>query len=437
MKTRAVAWAALAAAAATVSLLLAGGGSPYIVHADFADAGQLVSGDLVEVGGLPIGSIDTIGVTPDGQADISMNIADQRFVPLHSGTLASIRAVGAAGIANRYVAIDPGPGGAATIPNGGVLPPTASRGIVDLDMLLDSLDKPTRDRLVAVISGGATALGAPRSARADFRLLDPAVSQTSLLAGELLLDQPALSNLIASTATTFHALDSPPGDLERAVVSLSGVLEAIAGQRAALADALSRTTDVLSRIRVTLRGLRATLPAVGTMLADARPLVAPLIELLGSVVADAPPLASALASLRAQLPPTLRALAGFPVLSSLAVTALRTGQSAITGLTPIVAGLRPYTADWMAGPVTQIGSVQYAYYDQLGHYARETILGGQASLSGILSLFPHLSAPSPRAPSYRTGLEARCPGGAAEPASDRSNPWVPDPRVCNPQDDHK
>ncbi len=33
---------------------------------------------------------------------------------------------------------------------------------------------------------------------------------------------------------------------------------------------------------------------------------------------------------------------------------------------------------------------------------------------------------------YRTGLVARCPGAAAEPAPDGSNPWVPDPTLCDP-----
>jgi hypothetical protein len=39
---------------------------------------------------------------------------------------------------------------------------------------------------------------------------------------------------------------------------------------------------------------------------------------------------------------------------------------------------------------------------------------------------------------YRTGLLARCPGGAVEPAADASNPFVPPDAVglCNPKDNH-
>jgi hypothetical protein len=35
---------------------------------------------------------------------------------------------------------------------------------------------------------------------------------------------------------------------------------------------------------------------------------------------------------------------------------------------------------------------------------------------------------------YRTGVDARCPGAAVEPAPDGSNPWIPDPSLCDPKD---
>lgn len=431
---RALSAAALAVAALAVVIVILNAGSSYTVHAHFADAGQLVTGDDVEVGGIPIGQISSIGVTQNGEADIALSITDGSFAPLHQGTLAMIRAAGTAGIANRYVAIEPGPSGAPSIPNGGVLPATATRGIVDLDMLLDAFGPRTRASLRADITGGATAFGAPRAAAQDFRLLEPATSQASLLGAELVRDQPALSALVGSTATTLHALNAGAGALAGAVTGLASVLRTVAGERTALADTLSRTTDVLHRLRVTFSGLRATLPVVGTMLADARPAVAPLVGLLRRVVPDASLLLPALTDLRAQLPPTDRTLLGLPALARVAGPALASAQTAITDALPIFTGLRPYSIDWMAGAVTLIGSVQYAYYDQLGHYARETILGGQASLSGLASLIPQITVPAPSAPVYRTGLLARCPGAAAQPALDRSNPWIPDPTLCNPRD---
>jgi phospholipid/cholesterol/gamma-HCH transport system substrate-binding protein len=430
-----IAWIALLGVIVVVAILLLSSGASYVVNADFADAGQLVTGDQVEVGGISIGSIEGISVTQDGQADIKMGITDQRFIPFHVGTSATIRAPGVAGIANRYLAIDPGPSNNTPIADGGVLPPGSTTGIVDIDMLLDSLDKPTRQHLVGIFTNGANAFGAPADANNDFRLLDPAVSQTSLLGAELLRDQPALNAVIGSTANTLAALDAGHGDLGQTVSSLASVLETIASARGSLSDALGRTTDVLHRLEVTMGGLRATLPAVSKMLVQARPTVTPLIGLLQQVVPDTAALTPALADLRAQLPLLRIALEGFPKLARLALPALSSTTTALVRSTPIFAGLRPYTFDLMAGAITLIGAVQYSYYDALGHYARETIAGGQASLSGLLSLLPPVNFPVPSAPSYRTGVIARCPGGAAESAPDHSNPWVPSKSLCNPADD--
>ena len=435
---RLLAGAALAIALIAVMIIVLAGAPSYMVHADFSDAGQLVPGDQVEVGGISVGNIAAIGVSPDGQADISMQITDGRFAPLRQGTLAAIRAAGTAGIANRYIELDPGPSGAAPIADNGQLPATDTRGIVDLDMLLDAFNPPTRERLRQILSGADVALGSTSATRNDLALLDPAVSQTGLLGDELLRDKPALSSVIATTGTTLHALDNRnAAALGGAVEHLASVLGTVAGQRAQVSDILTRTTGTLHHLETTFGELRGTLPAVGTMLADARPASAPLVALLRRIVPDANAIVPALADLKAQLPATAKTLTSFPALARLAVPALSATQTAIADLLPIFNGLRPYTLDWMAGAISLIGTVQYAYYDSLGHYARETILGGQESSAGLASLLPQIDVPGPNTPVYRTGLTARCPGAAAEPAPDHSNPWVPDKGLCNPADDHQ
>jgi phospholipid/cholesterol/gamma-HCH transport system substrate-binding protein len=240
--------------------------------------------------------------------------------------------------------------------------------------------------------------------------------------------------VIASPSTTLQALDARRGDLDGAVDNFAAVLETIASRRAALADILGRTTTVLDQLKVTFGGLRRTLPTVAAAFKTALPDAKPLVGLLRRVTPATNDLLPTLADLRAQLPDLRTTLAGLPQVAAFGVPALQSATTAIRGLTPIFTGLRPYTLDWMAGAVTLIGSVQYAYYDALGHYARETILGGQESLTGLASLIPQIHVPSPTAPVYRTGLLARCPGSAAAPAPDHSSPWIPDPKICSPQD---
>jgi phospholipid/cholesterol/gamma-HCH transport system substrate-binding protein len=92
--------------------------------------------------------------------------------------------------------------------------------------------------------------------------------------------------------------------------------------------------------------------------------------------------------------------------------------------------LRPYSPDLIAGLFSGFGGSMSGYYDANGHYARiEFMYGGGSQPGGV----------EPPLPGYQTGLTARCPGGAVEPAPDRSNPWT-DPGtdgLCDPKQDKK
>src|SRR5437016_27304 len=129
---RAVAGGCLLLAAVAAALLLHRG-SEYTLHARFVDAGQLVKGGLVQVAGKRVGTIADIRLTDDNQADVVLHIHDSALTPVHRGTIARIRAIGLAGIANRFVDLTPGPSSAPAIADGGVLDAAHTRPIVDLD----------------------------------------------------------------------------------------------------------------------------------------------------------------------------------------------------------------------------------------------------------------------------------------------------------------
>src|SRR4051794_35053675 len=97
-------------------------GPAYEVRLTGASASQLVRGDRVKVGGVPVGKVSSIGLSPDGRARLTLSLRDDSLTPLHAGTKALIRSTSLAGIANRYVALFPGPGNGARIPDGGQIP---------------------------------------------------------------------------------------------------------------------------------------------------------------------------------------------------------------------------------------------------------------------------------------------------------------------------
>jgi phospholipid/cholesterol/gamma-HCH transport system substrate-binding protein len=134
------------------------------------------------------------------------------------------------------------------------------------------------------------------------------------------------------------------------------------------------------------------------------------------------------------LPPLNKGLLSIPALARVAVPALTSTTRAVGDALPIFMGLRPYGPDLVNGLLKGIAGDTTYGYDANGHFVRVTPAVSATGSSGLLSL-PGVNLSS--LSSVRTGLTARCPGGAVEPAPDGSNPWIPDPALCNPQDDHK
>src|SRR5262249_32305765 len=109
----AVLGALLAVVAVLAIILLSGGGGTHY-HLIFETGGQLVKGDDVQIGGRRLGGVDDIVLTDDNQAEVVINV-EKPYAPLHEGTKATIRLTSLSGVANRYIALAPGPNNAPEI----------------------------------------------------------------------------------------------------------------------------------------------------------------------------------------------------------------------------------------------------------------------------------------------------------------------------------
>jgi phospholipid/cholesterol/gamma-HCH transport system substrate-binding protein len=67
-----------------------------------------VKGDNVQIGGRAVGSVKAIALTSE-QPGGDQDRVDEPYAPLREGTQAIIRLTSLSGIANRYVALSPGP----------------------------------------------------------------------------------------------------------------------------------------------------------------------------------------------------------------------------------------------------------------------------------------------------------------------------------------
>ncbi len=426
---RALPLAALIVAVALVAAIFINGGDKQTMHLRFADAGQLVKGDLVEVGGHRVGLVKDISLSDDGQADVRLEL-NKDSGPWREGTTASIRAVGLSGVTNRYVQLSPGPSTGAVLPDGSTLDTTKTIGIVDLDQLLDSLDKPTRDKLRQVLIDSAKSLDGTEQALNDaFKDLDPAASRSAALLQEVIRDKAALRTLVRSGGRVSKVLADRADEIGRVADRVGTTLDAVAAAKGELGDTLARAPAVLNHGTRTLNRLDRTLDVVGPVVRQIRPSAQPLADTLRAV-GDIPPTAEpALRDLQALLKPLRTGLNKVPGLAKVTLPALNRVTSTITEALPIFEQLRPYIPDVVIGLFNGIGGSAGASYDANGHYARLGLVASGQITEGLASVLG--VPPTPGLLDFRNDVTQRCPGSAEQTNADGSNPWVPDPSVCN------
>ncbi|MEA2386334.1 MAG: phospholipid/cholesterol/gamma-HCH transport system substrate-binding protein [Thermoleophilaceae bacterium] len=449
MVGRALTLAALAVAVVATAALMFGAGDGYRVSLTLDNAGQLVEGNQVKVGGRPVGLIESIELQDDARARIEVSIDDD-IAPLHEGTVMTLRATSLSGIANRYLALEPGRNDEPEIPDGGEVRAEDGRETVDLDQLLNTLDAQTQHDLQAFVRNAADAfadqpdaqatLAAARQANAGLESLNPAIAQTGQTFRALMRDQADLERFIVRSADVVEDVSARPEHLDPLVGNALGAVGALARESTALESSLRRLPPTLRKTNSTLVNLRATLGDVRPLVRDARP-AAPLLsdafDELRPFVRDARPVigdARATIDRAGTDADLLGVLAGLVRLSREAVPAFDSTVATVTDALPIVREARPYVPDVIGGLFNGFGGTTSGYYDANGHYARISFQGSTATLTGLGSLVPR--PPEQQGLSgFRTKIGRRCPGAGTQPAADGSSPYRDtDDFPCDPED---
>ena len=435
---RAIAIGCLVAAVTVVGVVLLRGGEQYRVAMVVQDAGQLVKGNLVKIGGVKVGKVEEIELDDRNQARIVLSIEEDRFTPLHRGTIATIRSPSLSSVAGRVVALQPGRNDAAEIPDGGSIGAEDTRPIVDLDQVINTLDLATRSALQDVVHGGADAFGGrgrARAARAALEALSPALQETTATANELLRDQRAFARAIVTSAGVVSAVAGERASLERGLANGATALQAIAREAGSLDESLRRAPAVLRASNSTLADLRTVLTELRPALREARPVAtrlapvlrdaAPVLRTAGPVVGD----------VRGLLRDTTPVLSRLPRTEDAARPALSSATTALAKAEPIVGALRAYTPDVVSGLFNGFGGTTGGYYDANGHYVRISVQGNPVTAQGAGSVLVPPGANTAGSYFFRRGVLSRCPGSATQAHPDGSNPWKPDEAPCKREDD--
>lgn len=425
------------AAVAVVAVLLFGGGGGYHVTAEFQSASQLVKGNLVEVGGVEVGKVSDISLAPNGLARVKMSVNGD-FAPLHQGTVATIRVNSMSGIANRYVALQPGPNSNDPIGSGGTVTADNTKSAVDLDQIFNTLDRSTRHGLQQLIRGSAAQLqGKGKLANQSLRYLAPTLSTSSLVTQELARDQVEFQKFVTDTSNVVTTIAGRRNDLSSLVGNANATMGAIGDENVSLAQALGVLPRTLRQANTTFVNLNSTLDDLDRLVNASKPAtkrLAPFLRQLRPLVRDATPTITDLRHLiRTKGPDNdlIELLTKQPKLASLAkadfprtIRAFQKGQ-------PVVDYLRPYAPDF-TGWLTKFAEGA-ANYDANGHYARIMPMFNAFQLTDTPGgAFLTATPSSQRLSGLQMHKQQKCPGGATQPAPDGSNPYREPQTTCDP-----
>jgi phospholipid/cholesterol/gamma-HCH transport system substrate-binding protein len=425
---RGVALGALAVAVVVVAVILLSGGSQHTYKLRFENAGQLVKDDDVQVGGRRVGSVRKIELTDNNQAQITIAV-DNDFAPLHEGTTAIIRATSLSGVANRYIALTPGPNSSPKIPDGRTLGTDKTTAPVDLDQLFNTLDPKTRRALQQVIQGTATQYaGQAKNVQKAAKYFSPALSTSSRLVSELDRDSQIFQDFIVNSSKTVTAIASRRDDLANLVSNANTTAAAIGSENVALARALGLLPATLRQANTTFVNLRATLDDLDVLVSASKPAtkrLAPFFAALRPLVRDARPTIADLRKLIRRKGPNndlIELLRKAPKLESTAKPVFAHSITALDKTQPVVKFIRPYTAD-LVGWFRDFGQGA-ANYDANGHYARiqpifNTFSFADNPTGGTLTPIPNAL----RLAGLQSGQVKRCPGAASQAPADGSAPW--------------
>jgi len=437
---RGAALGALLLVVAVVAIVLLGGDGGKQYRLVFQTAGQLVRGNDVQIGGRRVGNVDDITLTDDNLAEVKITV-DEPYAPLHEGTKATIRLASLSSVANRYVALEPGPNNAPELPEGATLGVERTTTVVDLDQLFNTLDERTRRGLQNVIQGGAAQYeGKSREVGEAARYFSPAISSTTRLVREMSRDDQMLEAAIVSTARVMSSVAQRRGELSQMVGSLNAMMGAIARENQGLAQTLDAAPGTLKEANSTFRDLRAALDDLDPLVRASKPATVNLARFFREfrpLVDDAVPVFDDLSTLVSapgpgndatdlvRMQPRLQQV-GSPAFRH-SVAAMRKGQ-------PVVDFLRPYTPE-LVGWLQSSGQAT-ANYDGNGHYARALPIFGAfkyvQGADGSQTLQP--VSPNQRFDDQRGDALRRCPGAGSQARPDGSNPWDAPGVDCDPSD---
>jgi phospholipid/cholesterol/gamma-HCH transport system substrate-binding protein len=334
----------------------------YRFEAAFAEATTLAREADVRLAGVNIGKVRTLKLGPDGRTLVEMEL-DEKYAPIRRDTKAILRQKTLLG--ETYVELTPGDRNAPALEDGERLDDDNIQPTVEIDEVLGTFDRPTRQAFQGWLDelDGALRGGRGRSLNAALGNLPGAAAETTDLMSVLDSHRSAVHLLIRNSGEVFAALNEREGALADLVRSSNDVFSATASRDDALAETIAIFPTFLDESKATMNRLQ-------TFSTDTRPLVRdlkPVADDLGPTVRDV-----------GRLAPDLRDLFGdLDALTTASKDSLPRLEQVLAGAQPLLADVYPLLEE--LNPI-----LSYANFDR-AKLALFLVTGGATLNGGILS----------------------------------------------------
>jgi phospholipid/cholesterol/gamma-HCH transport system substrate-binding protein len=376
---------------------------PYVLKAQFREAGGLREGFKVRIDGVPVGKIAKLSLDSQDRVVAELQI-DESAAPVGRDVRAIARAADLLG--EKFVDVEPG-NAQTPAPSGTVIPPARTAISVELDDVVNAVDLPVRKALATFINEQGTAyVGRGGDIAAILAVLPRTLDRTGQLLDEFATDTRALGNLVDESDRVVASVARERASLGRFIGAFGETLDVLASRRAALGETVRRAPATLAATRRALTALEGAAiplaPAARGLRATAPQLTATLNELPAFADASRPTLRKA-----RQVSSTLRTLG-------------RRGAPVVKDLRPMTRELATFSA--ASDPVTK--TLDTGAADILGvleGWARATQgrdgashifrFGLTVGPGAIANLFPAFAT------SQRAGRPAKRPAGSSTPKS--------------------
>jgi phospholipid/cholesterol/gamma-HCH transport system substrate-binding protein len=240
-------------------------------RAEFVNVTGLETNDFVRIAGVEVGKVTNVEIQPDTTALVEFSADDS--VVLTAGSRAVIRYDDLIG--GRYLALEEGAGGTQKLSAGDTIPLARTSPALDLDALIGGfrpLFQALNPEQINALSGQLiTALQGQGGTVNSF------LAQTASLTSTLADRDQLIGDVIVNLNTVLGSLGDQSDQFDKAVTSLSELVEGLESRGQDISDGLAYTnaaagsiTDLLSQARPPLQKVvQETDRAAGIVVADA------------------------------------------------------------------------------------------------------------------------------------------------------------------------